>query len=818
MKRKIEKMSVLFLATMLLVVTTRTAETIWPANPNNQSEDRKPNTRVRAESLPNDPYWSLQWGLKKIEADWAWNATFGNSSILVAVIDSGIDYTHPDLAANYVGLGYDWINNDADPMDDFGHGTRVAGIIAAQINNEIGIAGLAQVKIMAEKVFDNTGGGYVDQLANGIKHATDKGANIISVSLSTDSDDPLLYSAVKYAYEKNVLLVAAAGNEASDAKRYPAAYDEVIAVTATNESDQIYPLSNYGNWIELAAPGVDIFSTDLFDKNLPPDYQYYRWGTGTSFACPHVSGLAALVWSEFPNATRDWIRARLKETADDLGTPGFDNYYGYGRINARKAIYGASPAINYTLAITTTVGGTTDPAPGNYTYSERQNVSVQAIPDTGYSLDYWEVDGENVGSASPYWVSMESNHTLEAVFVLSYTLTITTTPGGVTSPSPGSYLYDIGTNVSVTATPDIYYMFDHWELDEVNIGSINPYLVLMDNNYTLYAVFVQISYTLTITATAGGTTSPVAGVYTYTAGSSTQVTAFPNIDCTLDYWELDSANVGIANPLSLTIEANHTLKAVFRPSVRDIAVREITLSKTVVGQGYLGLIMVTVENQGDFAETFNVTAYYDETAIIIEQWPDGGNSQTFWSMGDVNRDGYIDNWDAYEITHAFGSHLGDPRWNPDFDINGDGVVNMKDIGTCDRNFGKDIWSSFGLTKLFETQRAVTLPSGNSSIITFRSNTTGSVKGNYTISAHAWPVPGETDTADNTLMDGMIYVGIPGDINGDGIVDIYDAITLANAYDSKLYDAIWNANADINSDANVDIYDALILAGNYGKTA
>ncbi len=141
---------------------------------------------------------------------------------------------------------------------------------------------------------------------------------------------------------------------------------------------------------------------------------------------------------------------------------------------------------------------------------------------------------------------------------------------------------------------------------------------------------------------------------------------------------------------------------------------------------------------------------------------------------------------------------------------------MKDISTCIQNVGKDIWTFLGLPKLIENQRAVTLPSGNSSIITFRWNTTGVVEGNYTIGAYARPVLGETDTADNTLMDGMVYVGIPGDINGDGIVDIYDAIILAKAYNSKLYDSIWNANADINSDANVDIYDALILASNFNK--
>ena len=119
----------------------------------------EPNMKVQAQFVPNDPYWSLQWGPQKIEADYAWNTTVGDPSVLVAVVDTGIDYTHPDLAANYVPLGYDWVNMDPDPLDDFGHGTHCAGIIAAVSNNNLGIAGLAQVRVMAEKVLDSSGGG-----------------------------------------------------------------------------------------------------------------------------------------------------------------------------------------------------------------------------------------------------------------------------------------------------------------------------------------------------------------------------------------------------------------------------------------------------------------------------------------------------------------------------------------------------------------------------------------------------------------------------------------------------------------------------------
>jgi thermitase len=291
-----------------------------------------PNTRVEAYFTPNDQYWPQQWGPKKIEADKAWDTTFGSSSILVAIIDTGIDYTHPDLSPNYVPLGYDWVNNDTDPMDDNNHGTHCAGIVAAALNNNIGIAGLAQVKIMAEKVLDANGWGYDSWVTQGIYHAVASGAKIVSMSLGGSEDSAPLHEAVKYASDHGVLVIAAAGNTANDARQYPAAYEEAIAVSATDSLDNLASFSTYGDWVDLSAPGVDIYSTIRSGS--------YAYLSGTSMACPHVTGVAALAWSVWPNYTMNQIRSLLLRSAEDLGEGGFDPYFGYGRVNARRAVAG----------------------------------------------------------------------------------------------------------------------------------------------------------------------------------------------------------------------------------------------------------------------------------------------------------------------------------------------------------------------------------------------------------------------------------------------------------------------------------------------
>lgn len=326
----------------------------------------EPNWKFSIDATPNDPGWINQWGPTKIQANIAWNLQKGNSSILVAVVDTGIYYTHPDLTANYAPLGYDWVNNDADPMDDHGHGTHCAGIIAATLNNSKGIAGIAQVRVMAEKGLDQRGQGYDDDLANAIIHAAEHGAKIISCSWGSDSESQTIHDAIKYATNLGALVIAAAGNSGTNIRHYPASYEEVIAVTATDEGDDPADFTTYGDWIDIAAPGTSIYSTYLWNT--------YFSLSGTSMACPHVAGVAALVWSQYPAMTNEQVRSQLLYTADDKGATGFDIYYGWGRVNARKAV-------TQTIAL---IGSKVLKAPANAVYFLYRNPNEGIDAATAY--------------------------------------------------------------------------------------------------------------------------------------------------------------------------------------------------------------------------------------------------------------------------------------------------------------------------------------------------------------------------------------------------------------------------------------------------
>lgn len=301
----------------------------------------------------------LDWGVDRIDAELVWSGTEdgtdvvvdrnAGSGIRIAILDTGIDYSHPDLDGNYAG-GYDFVNNDADPKDDNGHGTHVAGIIAAE-DNDMGVIGVAPyADIYAVKVLGESGCGCVSTVIAGIEWAVDNKMHIISMSLGTDRPSRSLKDACDTAYKKSLLLVAASGNYASTKILYPAAYSSVIAVGATDENDNLASFSNYGSKQELVAPGVNINSTmptyEVYLTREKGKKTGYDTLSGTSMSTPMVSGVAALVWASNPSLTNIDVRNRLDNTAEDLGEVGKDSVFGYGLVDAFAAASSEAPQVH----------------------------------------------------------------------------------------------------------------------------------------------------------------------------------------------------------------------------------------------------------------------------------------------------------------------------------------------------------------------------------------------------------------------------------------------------------------------------------------
>jgi serine protease len=322
-------------------------------NQNSKVEYTEDNSYVHACATvtPNDTYYitTYNWGYKMINMPTAWGEQKGDPSVIVAVVDSGVSLTHPDLAGNLVA-GYDFVDNDTTPSDTtyydadhrYSHGTHVSGTISAVTNNNLGIAGVGwNVKIMPVRVLGNDGSGTTADVSQGIRWAADHGANIINLSLGgrATTIPTTQKEAIDYAIAKGVTVIAATGNDGSYVSS-PANYDPVIAVAAVDKSGTRASYSNYGSQVDIAAPGGGgttstnyIYST-TYDKKTGQNT--YSWLQGTSMATPHVSGVAALLYSR-GITTPSAITSRLKSTATSLGST---NYYGSGLVNAYAALKG----------------------------------------------------------------------------------------------------------------------------------------------------------------------------------------------------------------------------------------------------------------------------------------------------------------------------------------------------------------------------------------------------------------------------------------------------------------------------------------------
>jgi subtilisin family serine protease len=332
--------------------------------------------RAGATSWANDPCAGRQWGVTAVKAPQAWRTTRGNG-VIVAVIDTGVDLAHPDLRGRLVVRpGADLTRNTAFrcsfqrgaarartskalPRDDNGHGTHVAGIVAAATGNRRGVAGVAPLaRVLPVKVLDRGGVGTDRAVARGICFAVRHGAKVINLSLGNDPVSSVLVTgtgsdtnrAVSFAHARGVSVVIAAGNESFPACDFPASHAKALCIGAVDRRGLRARYSNFGTAVGVVAPGgvgsltgcgddEDVWSTILPRAERDCGQDGYEALAGTSMATPHAAGVAALIAARFPRrATPDFVYERLKSTAEDLGVPGVDPFFGYGRVNAQRAV------------------------------------------------------------------------------------------------------------------------------------------------------------------------------------------------------------------------------------------------------------------------------------------------------------------------------------------------------------------------------------------------------------------------------------------------------------------------------------------------
>jgi len=429
--------------------------------------------------VPNDPNYARQWHLSKIAAPAAWDISTGLASVPVAIIDSGADPAHPDLSSSLIS-GYSFLTNTTDTRDTYGHGTATAGTAAAIGNNAIGVSGLAmKSSIMPLVVLDSSNYASYANIARAIIYASDQGVRVMNISIGGTSSSLTMQSAIDYAWNKNAIIFAAAGNNNSNVPIYPAALNKVIAVSATDSADNRSSFSSYGAWIDISAPGTNIYTTLNGGS--------YGGYNGTSFASPLAAGLAALILSVNSGLTNVQVENIIKTTAYDLGSAGFDEYFGYGRINAQKALEyvkngqvivppadTSAPVVSFSYpAANATISGTIA-----ISISAQDNVNVSKIE---FYKNNELVGSSNSGNYSYSWNTKNDSNGTYSLLAKSYdssnnvgTKTISVTVNNVsdviaptisiTQPLNGTSILPKVLSISANAQ------------DNVGIATINIYL------------------------------------------------------------------------------------------------------------------------------------------------------------------------------------------------------------------------------------------------------------------------------------------------------------------------------------------------------
>lgn len=541
-----------------------------------------PSTIVHAyNTTPNDPRFSDQYGLANIKCPQAWDRTTGSSGVVIAVLDTGIDTNHEDLQGRISAQSWDYVNNDNDPEDDYGHGTSVAGAIGATTDNGKGVAGVDwQAELLIFKVLDSNGNGDMAWILPAIADANSLSVEVMNMSFGQYVPDSNLETRCAEAYNNGVVLVAAAGNGDVEywngEPSYPAGYSNVLAVAAVNSSDVrsvwsgIDPItgrtqaSNYGTWIDISAPGTGIWSTEM-------NNDYSGSNNGTSLSAPFVAGVAGLVKAANPSLTNQEVYDRIKNTADDIDSlqqPQYQGKLGSGRINAANAVAGVNAEIY-------------SPQTGSYV-SGTVNIIGTA---TGWNFSTYEVDVLKSGT-------VESNLVTSNTSVESGTLTSWNTTG-----KNGEYTL----RLKVSSTND--------SSDEVSVA------LFVDNTPPVTAIATPtngatVSGSVTITGTAS---DQYLNYYTLQYGVGDSPTSYQNI--TQSYTSVSSGTVGtwetagLSGIYTIKLTAYDQVGATSTESVQVNILSSSTSDKRVIAQAGLPLTYA-LPNPFDRSTTSQITLNY----------------------------------------------------------------------------------------------------------------------------------------------------------------------------------------------------------------
>jgi uncharacterized repeat protein (TIGR01451 family) len=642
-------------AQVVTVPTGRLAATIKAYGANPRIRYAEPNYVAESLVEPDDTYFDKQWAMQKIEAPAAWDVTRGSTGVIIAILDTGVNTDHPDLTDKIVQS----VNfTDADTDDDiFGHGTHVAGIAAAATNNGIGVAGLGyDSSLMNVKVLRDNGSGYHSWIAAGITWAADNGAQVINMSLGGGSSSQLLEDAVNYAWSKGVVVVAAAGNNGNSYMVYPAGYANCIAVAATDAKDALASWSNYGDWVDLAAPGTGIYST-LNDDG-------YGYKSGTSMASPHVAGLAALVFTTVSDINgngflNDEVRARIESTCDDIGVEGI----GSGRINAARAVQGGEtepqPAVAMVVAADpASVSRAGDAITYTYTITNTGHVTLTGINVHDDLLGNITLAATNLGPGAS--TSGTATYTVTQTDVDSgadivNTATVTTDEGVTDSDSAVvNVVQQADVQIAVTADPTsvseagdvITYTYTVTNTGHVTLTGINVHDDLLGNitlaattlgpgastsgtaTYTVTQADVDSGADIVNTATVTtdqGVTDSGSAVVNVVQQSDLQLLAMP------DRTSVSRAGDVITYTYTVTNTGLITLTGI---NVHDDLLGNVTLAATALGPGAstsgtatYTVTQANIDSGADIVNTATVitdqgASYSDSACVQIIQQPD----------------------------------------------------------------------------------------------------------------------------------------------------------------------------------------------------